>query len=119
MATSATCFAVSFGQAPLIFRRQNLAGHRGGGLHHQPADLAFELGEHAVVFLSGGFARLDHNLFGGRDGLLRFLLLQARGCGAGFLDELVAWAFACAITSWRCASVLASSAFICSALARP
>ena len=40
------------------------------------------------MFLSGGFACLDHNLFRGRDGLLGFLLPQARGCDLRFLDEL-------------------------------
>ena len=39
------------GQAPLIFRRQDLAGDRRGGLHDQPADLALELGQHAGVVL--------------------------------------------------------------------
>ncbi len=33
----------------MIFRRQNLAGHRRGGLDHQSADLAFEFGKHAIV----------------------------------------------------------------------
>ena len=76
------------GQAALIFRRQDLAGHRGSRLHHQPADLPFEFGEHALVVLGGGFACLDHDQFRGRDGLLRFPFLQAGGGGPGLLDEL-------------------------------
>ena len=40
------------------------------------------------MFLSGGFACLDHNLFRGRDGLHGFLLPHAGGCGPAFLDEL-------------------------------
>src|SRR5215470_3526377 len=47
-----------FGQTTLIFRRENLTSHRGGCLHHQPADLALEFGEHAVAFQTGGFACL-------------------------------------------------------------
>jgi len=51
------------GESALIFRRQNLAGHRGGRLHHQPTDLALELGEHAVMVSGGGFACTDRDLF--------------------------------------------------------
>ena len=76
--TTASCLGRFLGQASLIFRGQNLAGDRGRGLHHQPADFAFELGQHAGVVLGGGLARLDHDLFGGGDGLLGFLL-AARG----------------------------------------
>ena len=44
------------GQAALVFRRQHLAGHRGGGLHDQTADFALEFGQHAGVVLRGGLA---------------------------------------------------------------
>ena len=60
-----------------------------GGLHHQAADLAFELGKHPVMFLSSGFARLDHDLLRRNNGFLRLLLPQAGGCRTRFLDESI------------------------------
>src|SRR6266850_6120049 len=75
------------GESALIFRRQNLAGHRGGRLHHQPTDLALELGEHAVMVSGGGFACTDRDLFRGRDGLLGLLLPHPGGGGPGLIDQ--------------------------------
>ena len=41
----------------VIVRRQDLAGHRRGRLHDEPADLALELGEHARALALGRLAR--------------------------------------------------------------
>src|SRR5262245_17159525 len=76
------------GQAPLIFRRQNLTGDRSRGLDNQPAYFPFEFSQHMGVVLRGSLARLDYDLFGSSDRLLGFLLLQAGGRTTGFLDEL-------------------------------
>ena len=62
------CF---LGQAPLIFRRQNLADDYGRGLYHQPPDFAFEFGEHAGIVLSRRLPRLGQDLFSDNDGFLR------------------------------------------------
>src|SRR6266403_1563573 len=69
-------FCGFFSQTPLVIRRQNLAGYRGRGLNHQPADLAFQLRQHARVVLAGRFPRLDKDLLGGGDGFLGFLFLH-------------------------------------------
>src|SRR6516225_9116987 len=76
-----------FGQAPLIFGRQNLARDRRGRVHHQTSDLTLEFSEHACVVLGGRLSRLDDDLFGRGDGLLSFLLLHPGGRQATFLDE--------------------------------
>ena len=76
-------------ETAVIVRRQDLAGHRRRRLHHEPADLVSELGEHRGAVALGCFVRPDDNLFGGGDGLARLLRLDARGRGAGFLDQLL------------------------------
>ena len=45
--------------------------------------------EHLRAFLRGGFARLDDDLFGGGDGLLRFLLAHAGGGLPRLVNQLV------------------------------
>ena len=45
------------GEPALVFGGQHLAGDGRGGLHDQPADFAFQLGEHPRMVLRGGFAR--------------------------------------------------------------
>ena len=56
-------------------------------MHDQPADFAFEFGQHAGVIRRGGFAGFGDDLFGCGDGFLGFLFLDPGGGGAGFLDE--------------------------------
>ena len=45
-------------QPALILGGQDLAGDRRGRLHHQPSDLALELGDHPLAIALGGFAGL-------------------------------------------------------------
>src|SRR5262249_28886144 len=78
------CF---LGQTLLIFWRQDFAGDVGGSFHHKPTKLRLELREHARPFLCRGFLRLDHDLRGGRNGLLGFLLLYSSCCRAPFFDQ--------------------------------
>jgi len=80
-------FGGFFGQAALIFGRQDFAGDGGRGLDNQTANLTFEFGQHAGVVLGGSFTRFGDDLLGGGDGLLGFLLLDAGGGGAGFFDK--------------------------------
>ena len=89
-AQAVSCLRRLLGEAALIVGRQDLAGDRRRRLHDQPADLALELGEHLRAVALGGLARPDEDLLGGRDRLLRFLGLHARGRRAGFLDQLLA-----------------------------
>ena len=58
-------------------------------MHDQPAHFTFQVGKHPLVVPDGGFARLDHDLFRGGDGFLRFLLAHARGGGPRLLDQFV------------------------------
>ena len=104
----------------MVVRRQHFSGDRRRRLHDEPPDLAPQLGEHAGAIAFGRLVRPDEDLFGGGDGLPRLLGLDARRRGAGFLDQLLArprrpWPG----SSWRSASIRASSALIFSALARP
>jgi hypothetical protein len=106
-------------QALLIFDCQDLAGDCRGGLDHQTAYLSLELGEHSRMVRSGSGAGLVRDVFGGFDGLLSLLLPQPCGSAARLLNDCVASLLARANTSWRCVSVFASSALICSLLAKP
>src|SRR6185312_16848953 len=62
-----------FRQSLLVFRRQNLAGHRRRGLHHQAAHFLLQVGQHTRVIRSRGFAGLGDDLFRGSNGFLRFI----------------------------------------------
>src|ERR1041385_1235864 len=45
-----------FRQTFLVVSGQDLAGDGRGGLHHEPADFAFEFDQHASMIGGGGFA---------------------------------------------------------------
>src|SRR5687768_11597203 len=77
------------GEPGLIVGRQDLAGDRRGGLHHETTDLVPQLGEHARAIAFGSFARSDEHLFGGGGCLPRLLDLDSGGSGAGLLDQLL------------------------------
>src|SRR6185436_8259832 len=79
-----------FGQAQVILGRQDLAGDRRGGLHHQPADLLLELAEHARVIAPRRLARARQDLLGRLRRLARLVGADARRRLARLLDQPLA-----------------------------
>jgi len=76
------------------------------------------LREHLRTFLRGSFARLDDDLLGGGDGLLRLGFPDAGAASRASAIILFAVSLASVKVFWRSTSVLASSALILSAPAR-
>ena len=74
----------------MVLGRQNFSGDRRARLHHQPSDLAFELGQHLGVLAHGGLVRPGDDLLGRGRRLPRFLRLQPCRRRPCVLDELPA-----------------------------
>ncbi len=93
-----------FGQPPLVFRRQDLAGDRRGGLDHQAAHLALEFGQHAGVVLGGGLARLVIICSAAAMAFWVSCSCTRAAAARASSISLVACALAWTMTSWRWAS---------------